>query len=66
MNKCPYYMKEEKSIENKEKKGSLSVRASFRYTTIWCSHKFSPLRKNEKGNLECGGDLSKCYIKDKF
>ena len=61
MSDCPYYKIEEIVIPDKQM-GDLSRRPPFRGTIAWCSHSSSPLRKDEKGELPCEGDLTKCTI----
>jgi hypothetical protein len=62
MEKCKFYQKDTEEHANKEIRDTRSRLEPLRVTDAWCSHDDSPLRKNEKGDLDCQGDLKVCPI----
>ena len=60
--KCKHYRSKINPFVNQEIKPSRSSPEPQYLTIVWCDHEKSPLRENEKGVLECQGDVSKCPI----
>lgn len=56
---CPYYRVEEKSYRDPQKRPTIDQVPPLRFTIIWCDHKEATLMKNEKGELECKGEVGK-------
>ncbi len=61
MSKCKFYQTETKYYKNEEKGHKIGPKPIIGKPN-WCSHENSPLRKNEKGELKCNGDLNHCPI----
>ncbi len=59
-NKCHYYMERAEIIEDRQVRSGRSKTEPQYSKRIWCTHEQSPCRKNEKGVLECQGDVNKC------
>ncbi len=61
--KCKYYRSKKEPFVNKEIRPTRSM-LEPQYSIIeWCDHEKSPFRKNEKGDLNCQGDVNKCPIR---
>ncbi|MCG2811136.1 MAG: hypothetical protein L6428_06735 [Candidatus Aminicenantes bacterium] len=56
---CPYYKTEMKSYQDREKRLTRGQAPPVQFPIIWCNHKNSAQRKNEKGELACKGEIGK-------
>jgi len=59
MAKCNYYNKDQISIPDRQKRPTLNQLPPIQFTRIWCGHENPALRKDEKGELECNGEIGK-------
>jgi len=59
MAKCPHFKIEKSIPHDKEKSPTLGQVLPQQFSIPWCDHEYFALRKDEKGELGCNGEIGK-------